>query len=120
METSKNKHIDLTYLKELSNGSNEFITQIISIFMTQTPEELEKMEKSLNAGNWDAVRATAHKIKPSFLFMGIKELESVINSVEDFAAKKTNLDQLPEMITKIKTICEQALVELETEKKLFL
>lgn len=120
METSKNKHIDLTYLKELSNGSNEFIIQIISVFMTQTPEELEKLEKSLNTANWDALRATAHKIKPSFLFMGIKELESVVNSVEEFAAKKINLDRLPEMIAKIKTICEQAFAELEIEKKLFL
>jgi len=119
METNK-KHIDLTYLKELSNGSNEFIIQIITIFMNETPVAIDNIEKQLKASNWDALRAAIHKMKPSFSFMGIKELEEVIASAEKYSATKTNLDLIPEMISKIKTISKEAIQELEIEKKAFL
>jgi HPt (histidine-containing phosphotransfer) domain-containing protein len=119
METTNAKHIDLTYLKELSNGSNEFIMEMISVFIEQTPIEIANLEKHLAAKDWKSLRATAHKMKPSFSFMGIKELESVIKTVEEYSANETNLELLPEMVTKIKTVCTEAIEELATEKRLF-
>ena len=119
MEANKPKHIDLTYLKDLANGSTEFIVEIITGFLTETPRAIDNLEKHLSAANWDALRATAHKMKPSFSFVGIKELEAVINSVETNSAAKTNLDSLPEMISKIKTVFGEAVQELEIEKKNF-
>jgi len=120
METNSKKHIDLTYLKELSNGSNEFIIQMITIFLKETPLAIENIEKYLNTSNWDALKAAVHKVKPSFSFMGIKELEGIVNSVEKYSETKTNLDQIPEMVSKIKTVLNAAIQELEIEKKEFL
>ena len=94
METSSNNYINLTYLKELSNGSNEFICQMITVFMEQTPDAVNSMEKYLNAKDWQALHAIAHKTKASFAFMGIKELESVTCLVEEYSLNKTNLEQL--------------------------
>lgn len=119
METKSIKHIDLTYLKQLSNGSNEFITEMITVFIEQTPIEIGNLEKYLNSKDWKSLRSTAHKMKPSFSFMGIKELESVIKLVEEYAANETNLDLLPGMIEKIKIVCTEAIEELAGEKMLF-
>ena len=52
--------------------------------------------------------------------MGIKELEGIVNSVEKYSETKTNLDQIPEMVSKIKTVLNAAIQELEIEKKEFL
>ena len=120
METISHKHIDLTYLKELSNGSKEFINEMISVFMEQTPVEIENLEKYLEAKDWKSLRAIAHKMKPSFSFMGIKELDVLIKLIEEYAANETNLDQLPEMISKIKNSSNEAIKELEIERKSFL
>ena len=120
METNSKKHIDLTYLKELSNGSNEFINQMITIFLKETPVAIDNVEKYLSTSNWDALRAAVHKIKPSFSFMGIKELEEVINSVEKYSETKTNLDKIPAMVSKIKSVLKIAIEELEVAKKEFL
>ncbi len=119
MKTIK-KYIDLTYLKDLSNGSNEFISQMISVFMVQTPEALDTMERCLNSKDWTGLHAVSHKIKASFAFMGIKELEPVIISIEENCLKRTNMEQLPEMVSKIKSVCEVAIEQLEIEKKLFI
>ncbi len=120
METRNNKHIDLTYLKELSNGSNEFISQMITVFMAQTPEAISNMEKYFNAKEWKMLHGVAHKMKPSFSFMGIKELESVIHLIEEYSFNETHIDELPDLILKIKNVCKVALEELEVEKKTFL
>ena len=120
METITKKHIDLTYLKQLSNGSNKFIDEMITVFMEQTPIEISNLEKYLLSKEWKSLRSTAHKMKPSFSFMGIKELENDIKLIEEYAANETNLDLLPGMIAKVKNICSEAIKELEVEKKLFL
>ncbi len=119
METNNVKHIDLTYLKELSNGSNEFIIEMITVFVEQTPLEIANLEKHLAAKDWKSLRATAHKMKPSFSFMGIKELEGVIKTVEDYSANEKDLELLPELIAKIKTVCTEAMEELIQEKPHF-
>jgi HPt (histidine-containing phosphotransfer) domain-containing protein len=112
------KHIDLTYLKQLSNGSNEFVTEMMTVFSEQTPTELDKLEQELKAKDWKSLRATAHKIKPSLAFMGIKELEETIKQIEEYADKEINLVKLPEMIAKVKSVCESAMQELKEEMEM--
>ena len=112
------KHINLTYLKELSNGSKKFIVEMIDAFLEQTPVELNNLEQSLNIKDWKSIRNIAHKLKPSIAFMGIKELESVVRLIEEYAGNETNLDLLPAMILNTKTICNSAVEELKEEKQL--
>ncbi len=119
METNADKLIDLSYLKQLASGNNKFINEMITVFIEQTPLEIGNLEKHLNAQDWKSLRATAHKMKSSYSFMGIKELEGIGKSLEEYAANEINLDVIPEMISKIKTVCTKAMQELEIEKKLF-
>lgn len=120
MTPKNNTHIDLTYLKQLSNGSNEFITQMISIFMVQTPEAIDLMYKYLQSSEWKLLKGVIHKMKPSFSFMGIKELETIAVSAEKYCETETDLDKLPGLIQRIKEVCSEALRELEEEKKQFI
>ncbi len=109
------KHTDLSYLKQLSNGSNKFMAEMISLFIEQTPGSIEKMEKHLRNREWPLLRGVAHKMKPSVAFVGLKEIESDIRSVEDSAANESNLDSIPEKIGKIKNVCSEAIRELKEE-----
>ncbi|HSH64590.1 MAG TPA: ATP-binding protein, partial [Bacteroidia bacterium] len=47
-EISVQKYTDLTYLKKLSKGDNDFVKQMISIFINQTPTAIQKMEADLS------------------------------------------------------------------------
>jgi PAS domain S-box-containing protein len=109
------KHIDLTYLKKLANGSNDFIAQMLTLFIEQTPEAIGKLEKHLQEHNWDALSKVAHKMKPSVMFVGLKEIEKDIKSVEDYASEVSHTEELPGMIAHIKTVCNEALDELRAE-----
>lgn len=116
MET-RNKHIDLKYLKEISNGSNEFMNQMITLFVEQTPEIIAKMEKSNEENDIKGIRASAHKMKPSIAFMGIDELKSVIQEIEGFSENGGNNHRMTELISQIKSIASLAIDELKAERK---
>jgi PAS domain S-box-containing protein len=116
MNQTLSKLTDLSYLRQLANGSDEFIQNMISIFLQQTPEAIEKMESAEKVKDWKAVRAAAHKMKPSFGFMGIKVLKDTIENLEENAANEKNLDQIAGLIAEIKSCCEKAILELKLEQ----
>ncbi|MGQ0829319.1 MAG: Hpt domain-containing protein [Bacteroidota bacterium] len=113
------KRTDLTYLKELANGSNQFMTEMITLFITQTPEALQNIEKYFQNKDWKSLRTVVHKMKPSVSLFGLKEIEGDVRTIEEAAANETNLDQLPQLISKVTTVCKEAIEELEAELKNF-
>lgn len=111
------KHTDLTYLKELANGSNQFITEMITLFIAQTPESLKNLEKHFQNKDWKSLRSTAHKMKPSISFVGLKEIEGDIRMIEEIATNEMGLERLPALISNVNQICKESLAELEEELK---
>ncbi|MES2836463.1 MAG: Hpt domain-containing protein [Bacteroidota bacterium] len=118
--SNKLKRIDLSYLKDFANGDNAFIVEMIDAFASQTPEELNLISSALENKNWKTVRAVAHKMKPSITFMGISELKEVVVLILEYSSKEISLELIPELVNKFKTICNEAIKELEIEKKLYL
>jgi len=118
METKK-KVTDLSYLKQLSKGDNGFIREMISVFIEQTPESIRNLETNLDNKNWVMLRAVAHKMKPSFSFVGLQELIDVIKKIEDYAETETNLGELPLLIKRVKEVCGEAISELNEDIEIY-
>lgn len=113
------KYTDLSYLKEISEGSSEFMRKMIETFIEETPKLLQAMDICLTEKNWNGLKNIAHKMKPSIDFMGIRSIWEAIKDIEWYAAEKINLNLLPGLVTKIKNVCRYALEELEIELTYF-
>ncbi len=74
--------LDLSFLFDIADGSNEFIVDSIEMFLQQTPELLNNMTKAIAAGEWKAAGAAAHKLKPNLGFFGMLEAQATIQDVE--------------------------------------
>jgi HPt (histidine-containing phosphotransfer) domain-containing protein len=111
------KLIDLTYLKDLSDGSDGFVEKMLLLFLEQMPEAISNLEKHFHNQDWNSLRTTAHKLKASYMFIGVKELPEMVGSVEEYAANRTKLDVLPVIISDIKNISHKILEELEKERQ---
>jgi HPt (histidine-containing phosphotransfer) domain-containing protein len=111
------KFADLSYLKKISEGSDEFIKEMIEAFLIQTPEIIGELDHYLNEQKWAELRGLAHKIKPSVDFMGLIEIKETVRDIEKYPEKKTNLDELPDLVHKMKTVCQGAIDELKEELK---
>lgn len=107
---------DLTYLIQVSNGDEHFIQEMISVYLKETPESIENLERHLKNKDWKKFRAVTHKMKPSFSFFGLKELYSVVNFMEEYSGKEIHLDELPKLLMQVKTICGKAMLELERQR----
>jgi HPt (histidine-containing phosphotransfer) domain-containing protein len=104
---------NLDYLKELSDGNEEFIKDIVATFVDETPENIKKLQAAISAKDYLTIKTVAHKIKPSMTFFGISELEGEVLALELNAHKLQNLEHIPTQIEKIAGVLNLAIVELK-------
>ena len=111
------RYTDLTYLKTISRGNDEFLLKVIHTFISQVRSDLDKIQQYMDEKKWDSIHFIAHKIKPSFQFVGIKALEEVIVNIETYAKEQNNLDLLPPLVFQLTSIYEASVEELNEEEK---
>jgi len=94
--------IDLKYLQEFSGGDIYFIRDMLETFMNEAPATFVRLQKEFADQNWDGVYKGIHKIKPSFLMLGLQKQYDQAAEAEhkvrqgDFnvASMKAMVDQL--------------------------
>ncbi len=104
--------IDLSNLEELAGGSNEFIRDIIDIFLKETPPNLTLLREHAAASDFQQLEFLSHKMKSSIGLLGIAEAETAASNVE-VLAKKGSLDGVDALIDTLESSCKSAMEELE-------
>jgi len=94
-EQKNNEPLDLSYLKDMCGDSPEFIIEMIDIFKVQTPEYIAELQQAVNEQDWTKVAASAHKIKPTFVYVGREDAKEFMQQIENDARDRNNVDQLP-------------------------
>lgn len=100
------------YSLEMFEGEDaDFIKSIIQIFVTNTPQTLELIEKAQQVDDMETLRQQVHKIKPHYSFFGARDLQVVMQQIEDIARTNQKKELLPELIccvgSKSKLILDQ-------------
>lgn len=110
--------LDLSFLYEIADGSDEFIVDSIGMFLEQTPQLLDTITIAINAGDWATAAAASHKLKPNLGFFGMPQSQANIQDVE-LACKAGGLDpaDILEKFNNLKEVVNANLVELEKIKK---
>lgn len=115
MENSENqeKIYNLINLEEISGGSDEFIHQMIALFLEQADKTIIGMERAIEVGSTTEIRNLAHQIKPSVDNIRVEQLGKTIRQVEQLAEEspaspelstvvKEAMDQLRELIRQLR------------------
>lgn len=106
---------NLEKLEELSGGDRDFIVSVMSVFVEETPSDLQDLEQAVKAGDYNAVYKCAHKIKPNVDLLGMEETKSLILQVEAKAKENDGLPAIEEMYTVIKRQVGEIIMELKTD-----
>lgn len=108
-----NKITNLDYLTQLSKGNKLFVKEMIDIFLLENPAELEALKKNIEERKYDVIKATAHKLKSTFPFVGLdKIIEKDVEELESLAAARADIHEIEKRFLTIKTMCEKACSEL--------
>ncbi len=106
------KHVNLEVLKEISEGSNDLMRDLIFLFISQIPVFSEQLDYYYKNEDYISLGKLAHKIKSSVSMMGISELSSDMKKLEQLAQAKKDTQKYPEFIERFKRISTEAVSEL--------
>lgn len=107
------KITNLNFLSNFAAGDTARMKKYIGMFLQIAPQQMEKIKTALAASEWDAVRANAHSLKPQITYMGINGGDVLIKKIEDDAASRSNLAELPGVVERMDELCKKAIAELE-------
>lgn len=99
-----NNNYDLSKLRALSRGDENFVNELIDIFLQQTPKTLKEISDALLKKEYKVVARVAHRIKPSIDSMGITQLADIPKSIE-LAAIAEEVDHT-ELTRKVRLLSE--------------
>jgi HPt (histidine-containing phosphotransfer) domain-containing protein len=111
---------DLTYLKQMSGGSEEIIGEMIGLFIEQVQEISNEMLAALNNKEWNVLSKLAHKAKSSVSIMGMSELAEELKKLELNANGGKNIESYRTTVEKFVNDCkiaEKELTEYSLAKK---
>ncbi len=113
--------LDLSFLYEIADGSNEFIVESIDMFLQQTPQLLQTITEAIGSKDWTLAASASHKLKPNLGFFGMPVSQATIQEVELMAkAGAPDPDLLVSKFNEVNDTLKLNLVELQkikTEKE---
>lgn len=109
---------NLVFLKTFSKGNKETEQKYIAIFLRNTPDLMEVLEKQIKQKDLPAVEITAHSLKAQFNFIGFTEGESCTRRIRAMAQERKNQDEIQHAINLLRDLCDVVYVELKEKLRM--
>jgi len=106
---------DLTFLKTFTSNDSAKITKYVNMFLNAASPSIEQMKLQLTAGDWKALKTSAHSLKSQLKYMGVATGVESAYFIESSAGEGQNLDKIPETLLKLEEIVTTASAELRDE-----
>ena len=114
-DINDNHPLDLSYLIGMVGHNPDFMIEIFDTFIEQTPVYLAELDGALALKNWEEVGDCAHKIKPTFSYIGRDDVKDFVQEIEHNARKGVT-SQIENDIERLKAVSAQIYVQLQLEK----
>ncbi len=108
------QYTDLSYLEDLSGGDQAFIKEIIDLFIQQMPESVKAMKDALANNDPLTIGETAHKAKPSAIYIGNKSLEQNLRSLQELKNLGAIQENTSALIEEVADESEKVIEELKS------
>ncbi|MHA3787995.1 ATP-binding protein [Flavobacterium hauense] len=108
------KGIDLSYLVEMSCGDQNFINDMIGLFINKVPKETELLEKAIDDKDYETVKKISHNMKSSLPIFKLDELLKHLNILERQAIDAQFNDETFQKFDALKQGLEETVAKLNT------
>jgi PAS domain S-box-containing protein len=108
--------INLSYLLERTKANPQLMSEMIKLYLEQTPPLIEAMKLGFQTNDWKLLKAAVHKMIPSFAIMGMdNNFEEMAKKIQEYAMQQEVSGQVSDMVAQLENACLQACKELEEE-----
>lgn len=111
------KLLNLAYLESLTGGDPMMKAILLETMVNDLPAEIKQIETDYKQKNWEQLKKSAHKMKSSCDYMGLKDMREIAKTIENNSWERKELDKMGPLVQKLCKVCRQAHIELEAELK---
>lgn len=106
---------NLDKINEMAEGDEDFIISVISVFLEEVPEDLEKLEKAINSKDYENIYKLAHKIKPNVDILGMEHTRAKALEIETLGKSTGSMEEIEEKFPILKKDVLQVVTELKND-----
>jgi two-component system, sensor histidine kinase len=104
---------DLSKLKEIAKGNQEFIDKMVNMFIEQAPSSVKEIVDAFEAKDFVKVNKVAHRFKTSVNNMGIYSLKNEISELELLADSNPSSAKIKVLVSKLDSVITEVVKELK-------
>ncbi|MBC7641148.1 MAG: Hpt domain-containing protein [Flavobacterium sp.] len=108
-------YYNLSKVYALSENDNDFVLQIVSLFVIEVPADLEQIANGIEQKNYDQTFRFAHKIKPTLDLLGMTVAFDELILVENWSEKQGKRKEIKETFKSISNKIEKAIKEISKD-----
>ena len=102
----------------MANGNANFVPDMLKLFLNLVPRSVEIINDSNKAKDFETIRKTAHKIKPSINNLGITSIKEDILLLEKWDNNSHTNDELENALLKVNSVIQQVVDSISTKEKI--
>ncbi|GAB3724398.1 MAG: Hpt domain-containing protein [Flavobacterium sp.] len=106
---------NLSKVYALSDNDPEFVMQIISLFVTEVPQDLKQIEQGIKDKDHKQAYAYAHKIKPTLDLLGMTMAYEEILQVEAWTRAEGKRKEIEATFDSIQDQVDKAIKEIKKD-----
>ncbi len=108
-------HYNLAKVYALSDNDPEFVIQIVTLFVTEVPEDLLQIKEGIKKKDHKHAYAYAHKVKPTLDLLGLKVAFEEILQIEAWTKAEGEKKEIKETFKSVKNQVSEAVKELKKD-----
>ena len=89
--------VNIEKLNKLANNDENFVKEMITMFLKTTQQGMLEIHQNLNENNWEEVANQSHKIISPCKHIGADKLSAYLKTIEDIARNGNNKDILTDI-----------------------
>ncbi|MGV9003858.1 Hpt domain-containing protein [Flavobacterium sp.] len=106
---------NLAKVYELSDNDPDFVKEIISLFVTEVPEDMKQIEQGIEQKDHKLAYSYSHKIKPTLDLMGMNQAFQEILQVEAWTKREGKRKEIDATYASIKDQVEKTIKEIRKD-----
>ncbi|MCA6423264.1 MAG: Hpt domain-containing protein [Flavobacterium sp.] len=106
---------NLAKVYALSDNDPEFVMQIITLFVTELPEDVKQIDLGIKTKDYKLAYAYAHKIKPSLDLLGMTVAHQEILEVEAWTKVEGKRKEIVDTFESVQNQIDKAIKEIKKD-----
>lgn len=108
-------HYNLAKVHALSDNDDEFVMQIITLFVTEVPQDVLQIKLGIKTKDHKLAYSYAHKIKPTLDLLGMTAAYEAILQIEAWTKREGKRKEINDVFDIVESHVNQAVKEIKKD-----